>query len=189
MSRRYGDLSSPAGDIHVDDSAVNRSFATVTSLNSSTHTTASSSKAVLAALRALQDKIRRLEAERSQALDEASDLRNKLKTHEIETEHSRQRDALLAQKQLQEARSAHEKLLDEKIQLEDRIRKMEERNNDADRQLNELTEQISRVGESKLSSDSRIKELSNRLQSLENQLQVSQQREKGSYESNLLFQD
>ena len=55
--------------VDLDDSVVNRSFATV---SSSAHTTASSSKAVLAALRALQDKIRRLAAERTQALDEAS---------------------------------------------------------------------------------------------------------------------
>lgn len=48
-------------------------------LNAS-NTSASSSKAVLAALRALQDKIRRLEQERGAALDEAAQLRHQLQT-------------------------------------------------------------------------------------------------------------
>jgi chromosome segregation ATPase len=181
--KRYTSSESP--DVyHVPEtgdreSPVNRSFATVTSLNSSTHTTASSSKAVLAALRALQDKIRRLEAERSQALDEAADLRGKLKSYEIEAEHSRQRDAMQAQRQIQDTKLNYEKLVDEKKDLENRAHQLEERNRDAEAQLNELLSQSNRLTESKNISDSKIKELSLKVQSLENQLQASQQREKG----------
>ena len=64
------------------DLDLDSSYRSATSANSTSVNT-SSSKAVLAALRALQDKIRRLESERSQALDEATDLRQKIKTLDI----------------------------------------------------------------------------------------------------------
>jgi septal ring factor EnvC (AmiA/AmiB activator) len=57
---------------------------------------ASSSKAVLAALRALQDKIRRLESERALALDENAQLRHQIKNQEIETGMVRFRDRLMS---------------------------------------------------------------------------------------------
>ena len=67
-----------------------------------------SSKAVLAALRALQDKIRRLETERAQALDECNHLRNQIRSQEMESEHVKQRDTLNNQKTLLEAKAAKE---------------------------------------------------------------------------------
>jgi chromosome segregation ATPase len=164
-----------------DNSALNRSFNTVTSLNSSQHTTASSSKAVLAALRALQDKIRRLEAERSQALDEASDLRTKIKSFEIETEHSRQRDAMQSQRQVQEARVGYEKLFQEKKDLEERLIQVEERNRHDETQLRELSDQSGRLSETKSMSDMKLQDLTAKVETLESHLYSSQQREKGEH--------
>eukprot|EP01036_Dinobryon_divergens_P031486 gene31488-40892_t len=88
----------------------------------------SSSKAVLAALRALQDKIRRLEAERAQAVEESSQLKHQLKLQEIEFDHSRQKESLSSQKVLQEAKNSFEKVFTEKTDLEVRLVKLEERN-------------------------------------------------------------
>jgi predicted nuclease with TOPRIM domain len=109
----------------------------------------------------------------------SSDLRSKLKSHEIESDHARQRDALHAQQQIREARAAHEKLVEEKRELEDRLRKLEERNMDSDHQLNDMTSQISQLSETKAINDNRLKDLTMKFQSLENQLQLCQQRERG----------
>eukprot|EP01035_Chromulina_nebulosa_P031574 gene31574-42102_t len=84
----------------------------------------SSSKAVLAALRALQDKIRRLEAERAQAVEESSQLKHQLKLQEIEFDHSRQKESLSSQKVLQEAKNSFEKVFTEKTDLEVRLSKI-----------------------------------------------------------------
>lgn len=166
------------GTLPETPSALNRSSASNASFASAT--TASSSKAVLAALRALQDKIRRLEAERTQALDEASELRSKLRSYEIESEHSRQRESLQSQRQLLEARSENERLLDSKAELEDRLKRLEDRNRDSEMQLTELSSQISRLVEAKANSDTKIRDLTTKAQLLENQLESAQNREKGS---------
>ena len=65
-----------------NDALLNKSYSSIIS-SASNGNASSSSKAVLAALRALQDKIRRLETERTQALDESSQLRLQLKNFEI----------------------------------------------------------------------------------------------------------
>jgi chromosome segregation ATPase len=160
-------------------SALNRSAASSASFASAT--AASSSKAVLAALRALQDKIRRLEAERTQALDEASELRSKLRSYEIESEHSRQRDSLQSQRQLLEVRSENERLMESKVELEDRLKRLEDRNRDSEAQLSELSSQISRLVEAKANSDAKMKDLVAKAQILENQLEAAQNREKGKF--------
>ena len=58
-------------------------------------TSQSGSKAVLAALRALQDKIRRLDSEKTSAIDECNQLKAQIKSMEIDHEHMKQRDALM----------------------------------------------------------------------------------------------
>lgn len=180
MSRMYENSTSMLNDsMDVGESAVNRSFNSVNSASSSIHTTASSSKAVLAALRALQDKIRRLEAERSQALDEASDLRSKIKSFEIETEHSRQREVMQAQRQVQEAKIGYEKLLQEKRDLEERLAQVEERHRRESSQLKDVSEQSTRLAETKSMADAKLHELSVKVQTLEAQLHSSEHREKG----------
>jgi uncharacterized protein (UPF0335 family) len=90
---------------------------------SSTSNQGSSSKAVLAALRALQDKIRRLEAEKQQSLDETKQLRLQLQNQEMEFEHLKQKDKLSLQKSISDARSSYENILTEKNELEIKLAK------------------------------------------------------------------
>jgi chromosome segregation ATPase len=116
------------GDLFENDQGMNRSYNSGISSVSPNNASASSSKAVLAALRALQDKIRRLESERAQALDETAQLRHQIKNQEIEAEHIKQRDSLTAQKNLHEVRSAYERILTEKTETEIRLSKLEDRN-------------------------------------------------------------
>jgi chromosome segregation ATPase len=107
-------------EFNEDISNSNISFA------STVNTSTSSSKAVLAALRALQEKIRRLEAEKTQAIDECQNLRNQMKIIEIDIDHVRQREVLSSQKLIQETHIEFEKVLSEKNQLEIRLNNLEE---------------------------------------------------------------
>ena len=82
---------------------------------------------VLAALRALQDKIRRLEVERSQAMDESLELREQIKTLEIDSVYHADQRALAGQRQHHELQHAYDLLKTEKTEVETRMRKYEER--------------------------------------------------------------
>lgn len=140
----------------------------------------SSSKAVLAALRALQDKIRRLESERSQALDEATQLRHQLKNQEVEAEHAKQREQLTAQKSLQEVRAAYERLLTEKSELEVRLSKFEEKNKNAQIGVDELQSKIRILEEEKHAGNMKLKDLEHQRLQIENSIKMAQQKEEGN---------
>jgi chromosome segregation ATPase len=139
---------------------------------------ASSSKAVLAALRALQDKIRRLESERSAAIDETVQLRHQLKNLEIESEHVKQREILSSQKTLHEARNAYEKLLNEKSELEIRLSKLEEKNESNKNTMDELYMKVKSLEDEKRTGLERIKVLENEHDILNNTIHDAQQKEK-----------
>ncbi len=139
---------------------------------------ASSSKAVLAALRALQDKIRRLESERSAAIDETVQLRHQLKNLEIESEHVKQREILSSQKTLHEARNAYEKLLNEKSELEIRLSKLEEKNESNKNTMDELYVKVKSLEDEKRTGLERIKVLENEHDILNNTIHDAQQKEK-----------
>jgi centrosomal protein CEP57 len=156
---------------------INKSYNS--SFSASSMNATSSSKAVLAALRALQDKIRRLEAERSQALDETTQLKHQLKNMEIESEHSRQRDNLLAQKTLQENKSIYDRLLNEKTELEVRIGKLEEKNRLTQLSVDEFSNKIKNLEDEKQKYLLHIKELEYEQQQIEMQIKHSQNKEKG----------
>lgn len=157
----------------------NKTFTSALSGSANSINTSSSSKAVLAALRALQDKIRRLETERSQALDESTQLRLQLKNQEIEYEHAKQREQLHSNKSLQEAKSANERLLHDKNELEMKLMKLEERNNQIGNSADELHMKIRLLEEEKHSGSLRIKELEHKQVNLEANITMSQQKEKG----------
>jgi chromosome segregation ATPase len=127
-----------------DSRLYNSSFQSVA--NSSNNASASSSKAVLAALRALQDKIRRLESERGQALDEASQLRHQLQTQEVEFENSKKRVSLQSSKSVSDSRHELERVLSEKTELEIRIAKMEEKNRESRDAAEDLKKRILILG-------------------------------------------
>ena len=162
-----------------DGNALNRS---INSRASSTgNASGSSSKAVLAALRALQDKIRRLESERAQALDETVQLRYRIKNQEIESEHLKQKDNLLAQKSLHEVRSAHERILTEKTETEIRLSKLEERYREEQQIAADLRSKLHSYEDEKLSSLQLIKNLEVERKLLQDQVQHLQQKENGNF--------
>jgi chromosome segregation ATPase len=162
------------------NSANQRSFNSIAA-SSALQSTASSSKAVLAALRALQDKIRRLEIEKAQALDDAAQLRSQLKSQEIEANHLKERDVLQSQRTLQEARLLYEKVLSEKTEMETKLRTLDRQNEELTQELTELTNQNRLLEEQKTSASNRLSELQAQVQHIELELQQSQQKEKGYY--------
>jgi len=142
---------------------------------------AGSSKAVLAALRALQDKIRRLEIERSQALEEASQLRQQVKHYEIEIEHTKQREALANQKVMAEATSTKERLYTEKTELEVKLARAADRAAEQAKALGELEFKLRVLEEEKIRARSTIAEFEERTRALEGHMAQSSAREKGSF--------
>ena len=131
---------------------------------------AGSSKAVLAALRALQDKIRRLEIERSQALEEATQLRQQVKHLEVEIEHTKQREALANHKVMAEATATKERLYTEKAELEVKLARSEDRVKEQSKHISELEyrqrgvdDKLKVVEEEKTKGDARIKDLASQL--------------------------
>jgi hypothetical protein len=147
----------------------------------------SSSKAVLAALRALQDKIRRLELERTQAMDETAQLRHQLQNQEIEFEHAKNKESLNSQKSLQESRHAYDRLLTDKTELEIRIAKLEERNAENRNNSDLLQEKIREVEEEKYRCQMKAKELETEQLQLNLQIDHGHKREKDL--TNVLVQE
>ena len=169
------------GELNEQENPLNRSYNTAISTSSTSQVnqaSASSSKAVLAALRALQDKIRRLETERAQALDECGQLRHQMKNQEIETEHLRQREALTAQKALHELRSAYEKVLTEKTEQDVRFAKIEDRNREEQRLVEELRGKIRTLEDEKHQGLLTIKDLEAEKLHSQSQNVLFQQKEK-----------
>ena len=128
-------------------------------VNSSPGAQASSSKAVLAALRTLQDKIRRMEAERTDALRESAELRGQLHAAEVESEQLKRHDNSIAQKNLADARSAYDRLVSEKTELEIRIARMDDRNKEAQLTSEDLSIKIRQVEENNQTAAIRTKQL------------------------------
>lgn len=180
MNRSPESASFGMGD-HLDLSAnadlLERSY---TSTPYNGNNASSSSKAVLAALRALQDKIRRLESERSQALDEATQLRHQLKNQEVEAEHAKQREQLTAQKSLHEVRAAYERLLTDKSELEVRLSKFEEKNKHAQIGVDELQAKIRILEDEKHAGNMKLKDLEHQRLQIENSIKMAQQKEEGA---------
>lgn len=163
---------------------LNKSYASTTSSTAGgiamqSASTASSSKAVLAALRALQDKIRRLETEKSQALDDAASLRTQLKSLEIDQEHSRERDALHNQKLLQDARMAYEKVLSEKTDLENRLRMLDKQLDKVNGELQNVVRDNKELENGKKAANEKLQQLENQVIEMELKLQESLQKEQG----------
>jgi hypothetical protein len=169
-------------DLGGDSGIANKSFHSVLSATSLTGGNASSSsKAVLAALRALQDKIRRLESERSQALDEVTQLRMQLKNQEIESEHQKQRDQLATQKSFQDAKVSQERLQQEKMELEVRVQRMEDKIRLSHQSSEDLQTKLRVLEDDKHAANLRIREMEHSHHQMEQQIKSAQIKEKGNY--------
>lgn len=127
----------------------------------------------------MQDKIRRLEAERSTALDESNQLRHQLKQQEIEFEHVKQRDQLQSQKNISEVRNAYDKLLSDKAELEIRLSKLEDKSKVLMSNSEDMQVKIHLLEEEKHGSSMKIRELENQRNSIESQIKLAQIKEEG----------
>jgi hypothetical protein len=98
------------------------------SVTSNATSTVTSSKAVLAALRALQDKIRRIEGEKAAAVAEVHKIQLQMKNTQIENEMAKHQETLAWQKTLEELQASNDKLNAERkefLKLEDKIKEYE----------------------------------------------------------------
>ena len=163
------------------DSRFNASFQTTTS-----NASASSSKAVLAALRALQDKIRRLEQERSQALDDATQLRHQLQAQEVEFENSKKRESLITTKSVQETRHELDRIITEKTELEIRMAKLEEKNRESRDHADDLKKRIILLEEEKYQASMKLKDFETDQSTLEHQIELQQRKESGHKNCNFV---
>ena len=133
-------------------------------------TSTTSSKAVLSALRALQDKIRRLETEKAQALEETAHLRQSFTSLQADADQLRARDDAIAQRNIMEAKGNYDRLLAEKTDLEVRVKRAEERKSDIQRTHDELKEKIRTTLDEKHASLNKVKEVESHITHLETQL-------------------
>ena len=142
---------------------------------------ATSSKAVLAALRALQDKIKRLEHEKNVAIEETARLRLQIQNQNFESGRFKERDSLTSLKNLHEVRTAYERILTEKSETETRLLKLEERNQAEEKIALDLRAKIRIFEDEKHSGILAIKELELERTQLHSQILHIQQKEKGSF--------
>jgi uncharacterized protein (UPF0335 family) len=149
--------------------------ATVTPMRSA----ATSSKAVLTALRALQDKISRLESEKTEALEESARLRLQIQNQDLTSERYKQRDNLTSQKNLHEVRTAYDRILTEKSETEMRLSKLDDRNRAEEQIAIELRAKIRAVEDEKHTGLLTIKDLESERTQLQSQILHIHQKEKG----------
>jgi len=108
----------------------------------SMQTSQSGSKAVLAALRALQDKIRRLDSEKNTSIDECNQLKAQIKSMEIDFEHLKQRESLINTQAMLEAKSSYDSLKAEKAIQEADYFKMQDAVKEATTNFNRVKLQL-----------------------------------------------
>lgn len=140
---------------------------------------ATSSKAVLTALRALQDKISRLESEKTEALEESARLRLQIQNQDMTSERFKQRDNLTSQKNLHEVRTAYDRILTEKSETEMRLSKLDDRNRAEEKIAIDLRAKIRAVEDEKHSGLLTIKDLESERTQLQSQILHVHQKEKG----------
>ena len=177
MLAEYVDLD----EAHQKSSFMSGASASNMSASAQVGQVAGSSKAVLAALRALQDKIKRLELERSQALEEASQLRQQVKHYEIEIEHTKQREALANQKVMAEATATKERLDTEKAELEVKLARADDRLAEQAKALGEFEFKVRVLEEEKIRMRATLQEFETSTKALEAQIAQASVREKGSF--------
>ena len=175
MYRRTSDFQDMMEEIDPRRGSYNAAVSSSSPLRAS----ASSSKAVLAALRALQDKIKRLESERTLALDETAALRQQIKNQEMESDSFQRRDSLASQKKLHEVQSAYDRSVSEKTESEMRLSKLEDRNRIEDEIARDLRAKIRAVEDEKHNGLLVIKDLESERTQLQSQILHVQHKEKG----------
>jgi hypothetical protein len=125
------------------------------------------SMAVLSALRALQEKIRRLETERAIALEEATRIRQEAKEQQIDMQRDSDKEKLTLQKTINESRVAYEALEEQKNSGNLRLVRAEE-------QINEYKKEISYLHEKIGGCEERLSEAREQVSKLEMSLEAKE---------------
>lgn len=108
-------------------------------------------------------------------------MRIQIKNQEIENEHTKQREILSAQKSLQDTRTNYERLLSEKTELEIKIMALEEKNQQVHMSNQENLSKIKLLEEERHQNQLKVKDLEHQQFHIEQQIKLSQQKEKGSF--------
>ncbi|CAM9613745.1 unnamed protein product, partial [Hapterophycus canaliculatus] len=124
------------------------------------------SKAVLSALRALQDKIRKLESERDRASVEAGTLRRQIAALQTENDRTAQIQMASLQEKSLASRLAYERLQADKAAQEVRLRKAEEQKGLLAREAAAAKDRSAVAEEARRSAESRVRTLEDRLLAL-----------------------
>lgn len=130
-----------------------------------------SSRAVLSALRALQDKIKRLEGERSRALDECKALRGRLEEQEQRLRQQRELD-LASTEARGTAKLAYERVLSEKDALERRAAELAEQKRSLAREVEALRDAASEADAARRSAEAEAAAGGGRLGAAEEELEA-----------------
>lgn len=133
------------------------------------------SKAVLSALRALQDKIRRLETEKSVALEEATRVKQEARQKETDLGRDYEQEKLKLQKTINENNLAFESLEQQKTALDLRLVRAEDK-------ISELKQEISYLHEKIGKAEERLEEEKGAVSRLESDLLAEREEKKRSGE-------
>jgi len=130
-----------------------------------------SSTAVLSALRALQDKIKRLEKERADAIVEVGMLRQQLEGVQRRAELQRREDVLELQEQCSHVQGAYERLLSEKAEVESKLVRSEEKRAGLIQEAGRLRGQLLAEEESRRVAEARVRGVEARIGKMERAVQ------------------
>ncbi|GAB5029554.1 Hypothetical protein NocV09_00101690 [Nannochloropsis oceanica] len=136
-----------------------------------TPTVSKSSTAVLSALRALQDKIKRLEKERADAIWEVGMLRQQLEGVQRRAEVERREDVLELQEQYSHVQGAYERLLSDKEAMESKLVRSEERRAVLVQEAGRLRGQLLAEEESRRLAKVRVRGMGARISKMEHAVQ------------------
>jgi hypothetical protein len=186
---RWGDSTSDFAEIRAAMGRIGGTSRTATahsplggglsvSLAGTLPSSAQSSRAVLSTLRVMQEKIRRLESERDQALNECSNLRESVKAERVKRDYVSRDDALRAAENGGEIalRLAYERLLADKTSAELRIAKAADQRASLEADLRALREEKETVERARLTAERQLAESLRKAQDLEEEQSEEQKR-------------
>lgn len=129
-----------------------------------------SSTAILSALRALQEKIKRLEKERADAIVENAALRQQNNEVQRHSELQRRKEGLEFQEQCVHIQSAYESLLAEKEAMESKLASSEEKRRSLLQEANRLRARLAVEEDSRRIAEGRMRDMEGRISKMERTL-------------------
>lgn len=129
-----------------------------------------SSTAILSALRALQEKIKRLEKERADAIVENAALRQQNNEVQRHSELQRRKEVLEFQEQCVHIQSAYESLLAEREAMESKLASSEEKRRSLLQEANRLRARLAVEEDSRRMAEGRMRDMGDRISKMERTL-------------------